>query len=286
MRIHAFSTGSIAVKNRYYAAKGRARLARLTSVLLDGRFREIPIYVWAIEHPEGVVVVDTGLTARVNQPGYFPLLQRPYWRTQYRWHIQPEQEVGAQLRDVGIAPEDVCWVIVTHAHFDHTSALYTFPRSEIIFSRKEYEDVTRFRSAHFAFPSKWPRWLKPRLIDYAPEAIGPFEQSYTLTQAGDVRIVPTPGHTMGHQSVLLFEEGLTYFFAGDTSFDLSSLLDGTLDAPSFNSNEVYKTRRKILDYAQDTPLVYLPTHDHDTANRLDRRETIRQEAAATAVTMM
>jgi glyoxylase-like metal-dependent hydrolase (beta-lactamase superfamily II) len=259
------------VKRNYVEGKGRIRLLRLTSVLLDSAFVDIPVYAWAIEHPEGTIVIDTGETAQVNDPEYFPAIQRPYWKSQYRFKISPQDEIGPQLRARGIEPEAVRWLVLTHTHFDHTDALYHFPNAEVVVSRKEYDDAQTYRSAHFAFPSKWPRWLKPRLIDYVPGRVGPFSQSYVLTKAGDVRIVPTPGHTMGHQSVILQDEGLHYFFGGDTSFDLPSLLNGTLDAPAFNSDAVLETRRRILDYARDVPLVYLTTHDFETENRLIRR---------------
>jgi N-acyl homoserine lactone hydrolase len=275
MRIHAIKTGQIGVKNSYVEPKGNNRLMRLASVLLDPNFREIPIYTWVVEHPEGLIVIDTGETAQVNEPDYFPFLQRPYWKSQYRFEIEPEDEIGAQMRRLGLPPEDVRWLILTHAHFDHTDALYHFPNAVALFSRKEYEDVASFRSAHFAFPSKWPDWLKPQLIDHVPEPVGPFSHSFTVTKAGDVQLVPTPGHTMGHQSVLLHVGDLTYFFGGDTSFDLPSLLHGIIDAPAFNGPKTLETRQRILDYAADTPLVYLTTHDPETASRLNNRITLK-----------
>ncbi|MDX1995510.1 MAG: N-acyl homoserine lactonase family protein [bacterium] len=276
--MRALRTGLMDVKHRYYEAKGRTRAARLTSVLLDRQWTQIPVFVWVIEHPEGVIVIDAGETAKVNEPDFFPAPQRPYWRSQYRFHITPENEAGAQLRRLNIPPQEVRWVVLTHAHFDHTDALYHFPNAEFIISSKEFDDAYRYRSAHFAFPSKWPDWFKPHIIDYVPERIGPFEQSYVLTKAGDVRIVPTPGHTLGHQSVMVQQDGYTFFFGGDTSFDLPSLLNDKLDAPSFDSNKVFQTRQKILDYAHDVPLVYLTTHDPETAIRLEQRTPIYAQA--------
>lgn len=274
MRIHAINTAVLSVKTRYVKSKGRIRALRLTSVLLDPKFCDIPVYTWAIEHPEGVIVIDTGETAQVNDPDYFPAIQRPYWHSQYRFHVSPQNEIGPQLRQRGINPEDVRWLIMTHAHFDHTGSLSQFPNAEVIFSRKEYEDVQMFRSAHFDFPSKYPSWLKPKLIDYVPERVGPFEASFPVTKAGDVHIVPTPGHTMGHQSVVLHHDGFTWFFAGDASFDQGSLLNGTLDAPAFNSNVTLETRQRIIDYAKQMPMIYLATHDHDTERRATERMTV------------
>lgn len=278
MKIHAIQTGSITIKESYYNAKGKTRIARLTSVLLDRKLRDVPVYTWAIEHPEGLIVIDTGMSAEMGNYSYFPLFQQPYWRSQYRFHITPQEEIGPQLKARGLAPEDVRWLVMTHSHFDHSGGLHHFPNSDVIFTRKDYHDTMMFRSARFAFPSQWPAWLasKVKQIEFNENqpAFGPFAQSYRLTQAGDVYLVPTPGHAMGHLSVVLNDEGYTYFFAGDASFDLPSLLNGTLDAPAFNSDVTLATRRKILALAADTPLVYLSTHDPQTAARLARRETV------------
>lgn len=281
MRIHAFQTGEISVKHNYYDAKGGNRAARLTSVLLDRAFQEIPIYVWVIEHPEGLIVIDAGESAAVNDPDYFPLWQRPYWTSQYRFHITPDDEIGAHLKRAGLSVRDVRWLVLTHTHFDHSDAINTFVDSEILITRKEHDDIYRYRSAHFGFPSKWSPALKQRVIDFSPTPVGTFSESYTLTRAGDVHLVPTPGHTMGHQSVILQHDGLTYFFGADTSFDQASLLNGTMDAPTFNAPLNYETREKILAYARQTPLIYLTTHDYDTPRRLAERATL--EAAPQTV---
>jgi N-acyl homoserine lactone hydrolase len=280
MKMHAIRTGEMDVKTRYYDAKKRHRLLRLNSVLLDRQFMRIPIYAWVIEHPEGLIVIDTGETSKVTDPNYFPILQRPYWLSQYRFYVNPEDEIGEQMRQMALPPEAVRWVILTHTHFDHSDALYHFPNAQFIISEKEYRDVSRFRSAHFAFPSKWPGWFRPHVIRYLPEAIGPFEQSYVLTQDGTVRIVPTPGHTLGHQSVIVEDKGLSFFFGGDSSFDLESLLDERIDAPAFDENKVLETRRLILDYAEDRPTVYLTTHDQQTAERLEQRLILSRKPVA------
>jgi glyoxylase-like metal-dependent hydrolase (beta-lactamase superfamily II) len=271
MRIHAINTATIRVKNHYVAASGGLRALRLTSSLVDTRWREIPVYAWAIEHPEGVIVIDTGESARVHDPNYFPAWQRPYWLSQYEFNVTSQTEIGAQLRARGIPPEEVRWVILTHGHFDHTDALYHFPNAEFVMSRKELDDVERWRSAHFAFPSRWPDWVKPRAIEYVPEAIGPFPESFPLTRMGDLWLVPTPGHTPGHQSVILRDGWQTIFFAGDASFDQYSLLHNVMDAPAVDQFQARETRLRILDYAEATPLVYLTTHDWETEKRLEAR---------------
>jgi N-acyl homoserine lactone hydrolase len=271
MRIHAFRTALMSIKRNYHSAKGTNRLMRLNSSLLDTKWIQVPVFTWVIEHPEGVIVIDTGETANVHNPSHFPAYQLPYWETQYRFMIEPQDELGAQMQRAGIPVQDVRWVVLTHTHFDHTDGINQFENSEIVISRKEHDDVYRYRSLHFAFPANWSKRLKMNIIDYVPEAMGPFSESYPLTKSGDVRIVPTPGHTLGHQSVVLQNEGLSYFFAGDASFDLLSLMNNIIDAPAFDADKTRKTRQKILDFALDTPTVYLTTHDLETGRRLEQR---------------
>jgi hypothetical protein len=72
MRIHAIQTGTVTVKARQREGNGPGPL-RLINTLRDDRWTDpLPILAWVIEHPEGLIVVDTGETARAAQPGYFP----------------------------------------------------------------------------------------------------------------------------------------------------------------------------------------------------------------------
>ena len=72
MKIHAIQTGTVAITTKWREGVGHGRL-RLVHTLLDREWTEpLPIYAFAIEHPEGVIVVDTGETARASQHGYFP----------------------------------------------------------------------------------------------------------------------------------------------------------------------------------------------------------------------
>ena len=72
MKVHAIQTGVVRVHNRQRAGKGHG-LGRFVNTLLDPTWTEwMPIYAWVIEHSEGVIVVDTGETARTAIPGYFP----------------------------------------------------------------------------------------------------------------------------------------------------------------------------------------------------------------------
>jgi N-acyl homoserine lactone hydrolase len=270
MRIHAIQTGTVAIKAKQIHGKGSDSM-RLINTMLDRTWTEpLPIYAWVIEHPEGLIVVDTGETARTAEPGYFPWWH-PYYRSLREW-VRPEEEIGPRLRAMGISPDDVRWVLLTHFHTDHAGGLHHFPKSQILVSRAEYQAASGFRGQIKGYlPQHWPAWFAPTLIDFAPQRFGPFSNSYTLTQAGDVHLIATPGHTVGHYSVVVQEDEHTLFFAGDTSYNEQLMLEQSVDGVTSNIAVYRETARQILTYMQSTPTIYLPSHDPDSLQRLATR---------------
>ena len=195
MKIHAVQTGTVAITTKWREGAGHGRI-RLVNTLLDRKWTEpLPIYAFAIEHPEGVIVVDTGETARTSEPGYFPRWQ-PFFRFAVRERVRPEQEIGPQLEQLGILPSDVRLVVMTHLHTDHAGGMHEFPDSEILVSRAELDYAAGLRGRLRGYPNKrWPAWFRPTLVDLPAVPLGPFPASMALTQAGDVTLVAVPGHT-------------------------------------------------------------------------------------------
>ena len=136
MKIHAIQTGTVAITTAWREGVGHGR-RRLLHTVLDRSWTEpLPIYAFAIEHPEGVIVVDTGESAGASLPGYFPRWH-PVFRFAVREWVEPEQEIGPQLERLGIRPSDVRRVVMTHLHTDHASGLHHFPDTEILAARAE-----------------------------------------------------------------------------------------------------------------------------------------------------
>lgn len=219
-------------------------------------------------------MIDTGETARVNEPGYFPGWH-PYFRLGVREWVAAEEEIGPQLRALGVAPEDVRWVVMTHLHTDHAGGLGHFPRSEIILSRREFENAKGAMGKLRGFlPQRWPSWFDSHLIDLDRQPYGPFPTSLRLTEAGDVIIVGTGGHTPGHVSVVLDEGDHSIFFAGDTSYTEALMVAGKVDGVSPDAGAARQSIQRIQAYAKEQPTVYLPSHDPEAAHRLEHRRTV------------
>ncbi len=276
MKIHAIETGTVAIKTRQRVGVGGGMM-RPINTLLDSQWTEfLPIYVWVIEHPEGLIVVDTGETARTAEPGYFPRWH-PLFRFGSRMNVHPEDEIGPQMAKLGFSTDDVRWVVLTHLHTDHAGGLHHFPKSEILVARTEYAATAGMGGQVSGYlRNRWPSWFAPRLLDFPDNFTGGF-RSLPLTQAGDVRLVSTPGHTVGHLSVIVDEGDQSVFLAGDTSYTEQFMLDQVVDGVSPEVSTAADTLRRILDTTRQTPTVYLPAHDPDAAARLNERQIVPME---------
>jgi N-acyl homoserine lactone hydrolase len=274
MKVHAIQAGTLSVRASVQSGRGRGPL-RLVRALMDPDWTgSLPIYAWLIEHPEGLIVVDTGESARVNEPGYLPRWH-PYFRRGVRESVAPADEIGAQLSALGFSPEDVRWVILTHLHGDHVGGLGNFPRSEILVHRPEFDNAKGFAGQTRGFlPQHWPEWFSPRLYDFDERPYGPFQQSRTVSEAGDVTIVATPGHTKGHVSVVVEEEGRALFLAGDTSYSEALMVDGAIDGVTPDLRAARDTLRRIREFTRQQPVVYLPSHDPEAGERLEARQVV------------
>jgi glyoxylase-like metal-dependent hydrolase (beta-lactamase superfamily II) len=124
-------------------------------------------------------------------------------------------------------------------------------------------------------PNRWPDWFAPALYDVNGDAFGPFEESLPVTEAGDVRIVPTPGHTPGHVSVVLDEGEQVLFFAGDTSYDQGLMVEGAIDGVCPDPGAAVDSMSRIRELCSSRPTVYLPGHDPEAHKRLESREAAR-----------
>ena len=273
MKVHAIKTGSVRVKTAQTEARG-GDLASKLAIFADPQWTDwLPTFAFAIEHEEGVIVVDTGQAVHLLEAQRQSF--HPYFRWEVGFQIEPEEEVGPQLRALGIGAHDVKQVVLTHLHIDHDGGLAHFPHSEILAAGGEIDRAKGLMGTIQGYlPQRWPSWFSPVRVDLSDGPFGPFAASKRLTKAGDVIVVATPGHTADHLSVVVEDGDRTIFIAGDTSYSEALMLAGKVDGVSPHQNISSATLSGIRLLGQQRSLVYLPTHDPDSGVRLTARQAV------------
>jgi N-acyl homoserine lactone hydrolase len=271
MRVHVIETGRVQIKASQIVGRGHG-LARRIAPLFDAEWSDwLPVNAYAIEHRDGVILVDTGVSAAVKRLPRW----HPYFRSCVRFAIELEKEAGAQLRALGVAATDIKQVVLTHLHIDHDAGLGAFPSSEILVSPGELERAKggagRLRGY---LPQRWPKAFDPKPLILDDGAYGPFPQSKRLTADGAIVAVATPGHTPNHLSVIVEDGDAAVFIAGDASYNEETMLKGTIDGVSDNENQAAATLAAIRAFAEARPTVYLPAHDPEATQRLAERRVV------------
>lgn len=280
MRIHAIETGRVRIKQAQIEGRGHGTWRQLQPILSSEWADWSRVYAWAIEHPEGVIVVDTGAAAHLKSLPRW----HPYFRFAVRFDIEPEQEVGPQLRGLGIGARDVKTVVLTHLHIDHDGGLAHFPHSRILASAGEIARTSGIAGAMLGYlPKRWPKWFAPEPLAWQPTAYGPFASSARISAAGDVIAVPTPGHTPNHLSVVVRDGDHEIMLAGDASYLESTMLSGTVDGVSPDETVAAATLARIREFCSQRPVVYLPAHDPHAAQRLRQSRSVGAPASGRAL---
>ncbi|BCP56349.1 N-acyl homoserine lactonase family protein [Kaistia sp. 32K] len=273
--VTAIETGKARMKTAQRTGRdGRGGIGRKIDIFRDPDWVDpLPIFCFLIDHPEGRFLVDTGDTWRNSVPGYLPRWN-PFFTKEVVIKVAPGEEIGPRLQALGLDPaRDIAAVILTHFHHDHTGGLDHFPHNRIVASRESYDASRGFKgSLAGCLPQRWPIWLKPELVEMDGPAVGPFPGSHPITRDGRIFMVPTPGHANGHVSVVVRAEDVTYFLAGDATYDDANLRAEKADGVTFDPALSVRTLRAIKAFAAGEPTVVLPAHDPDGPRRLASKE--------------
>jgi glyoxylase-like metal-dependent hydrolase (beta-lactamase superfamily II) len=210
-----------------------------------------------IEHPSGLVLIDTGAGNKEDE------------KFKSIYGIENEGAEGRTsledgLAQVGVSPADVLIVINTHLHFDHAGGnTYrdeagniepSFPKARYIVKRGEYDYATHPNERTSA--SYFERNFMPVVRDSQFEFV---VREKEIVKG--IRVVPTPGHTPFHQSVLIESEGERAFFLADMCPTASHLPLPWIMGYDVEPLITLETKRRIFRQAEDEEWLLIFEHD-------------------------
>jgi glyoxylase-like metal-dependent hydrolase (beta-lactamase superfamily II) len=151
---------------------------------------EVPVPCYLIEHPNGRVLLDSGLHADTQTD---PEARLGEVAQIYRVRFAPGEEVSSRLAACDVAAERVEWLVTSHLHFDHTGGHAQIPNARLVVQRREWE-AGRDPDGIAA------NFYDPRDYDLGHDVLA-VAGEHDLFGDGSVVCLPTPGHTPGHQSL-------------------------------------------------------------------------------------
>jgi glyoxylase-like metal-dependent hydrolase (beta-lactamase superfamily II) len=209
-----------------------------------------PYFCYLVQHSDGNVLYDTA--------AHPALAEDPHARLGaaadlYDIQVKPGDDIVSRLSSVGVAPDGIEHVVASHLHYDHAGGLEFFPDSTIYVGQGELafahwppvyqRDV--FVRADFDLPLRWKE----------------VKDDYDVFNDGSVIIFPTPGHTPGHQSMLVKGKQRAYILTGDAVYDAGKMHARCLPGLLWNPDKLVESWERIEEMQRRHNAELIVTHD-------------------------
>lgn len=228
---------------------------------LDERRGEMvynPYFVYVVKHPEGVVLFDSGAHPALATD---PVGRMGAGAEEFIVKLDAGDAIEPVLARIGLTPDDIDLVIQSHLHFDHAGGLYAFPRTPVMVQRAELEFAEDppgeqreiYIAEDFAPVTDW------RLVDGEEDVFGD----------GRLVVIPTPGHTKGHQSLLVrLDDGRTIFLLADAAYLLEKMRVRRPPGVLWEEGAILDTWDRIEALEREHDAFLITTHDLDYEERI------------------
>ena len=177
-----------------------------------------PVSVYLIEHPKGLVLIDTGFHTdiRTNQEAYLGPIKNVIFEAE----LSEGTSIHEQLEQRGIKSSDIDFLVLSHLHSDHVSGLKLVKDAKkILVSDIEWNDAKRINNSYLKF--MW-EGVKIETFHFQPSSYGPEKLAFDLFGDDTIIFVSTPGHTNGLASTIIKSSLKFVLLCSDVGYEKKS----------------------------------------------------------------
>lgn len=261
IKIHILHTGLVKVdKGLPFYDDFRNTLA------FTGLFRShknqiiLPVSSYLIEHPKGLVLLDTGWNELVRKSQWAELGLQVQINKAY---LPAGWSVKEQLEELGYKDSDLDVVILSHLHSDHASGLPLVKHAKkFLVSEEELKAGNTDKLRYI--PKMW-KDVNLTSFHYENSKLGPFHRAFDLFGDGSIKMIWTPSHSAGLSATLITgADGKSILLASDTGYAQSSIEELKTPGISINRKWSYMSIGWINQMTHSDNVMHtLTNHDVD-----------------------
>jgi len=211
----------------------------------------VPIPFYVLEHPEGVALFDCGLPAAMTAyDESYRVALRAY---DLDATLTPEETLTSHLERLDIDPARVRYAALSHLHFDHAGGLKELPNATVVVQRREWEaGFEPELSQHYG--------LRKRYFDLG-HPVTLVDGEHDLFGDGSAVLVPSYGHTPGHQSLRVRSDQGDHLLVADACYHCGVV--ESRDFPAMSDHPAMNRSLDALLAMRDADTVMVWGHDPD-----------------------
>jgi glyoxylase-like metal-dependent hydrolase (beta-lactamase superfamily II) len=218
--------------------------------LYKGQSYDIVMSCYLIKHGQDWVLWDAGLPKKYL-PG--PVVEGTFTTTL-------DRTIADQLRDIGLRPQDITYVAVSHAHFDHSGQVNEFPNATLIIQRAELEAMsdTEKATAHYMDAALFSTHVAGKDLKRVRVVDGDVD----LFGDGTLKTIHTPGHTPGSMALLLkLNKAGYYVLSGDQWHITENYQQHQVPSWNYDHDETLSSGKKLDDVIARTHATLVIEHE-------------------------
>jgi N-acyl homoserine lactone hydrolase len=177
-------------------------------------------------------------------------------------NVAPKVSLVDQLDKLGLKPDQIKYVGISHYHGDHTGQVDSFPKSTVLIGAKEWEAITAPKPAAGVNFKPFEGWIK------GENKVEPLALDKDVFEDGSVIVLRTPGHTPGHQALLVKLQSGAFILSGDAVHFHENL--DSLGVPAFNYDraQTVASMERIKKIASNLKATVIIQHDARDVGKL------------------
>ncbi|OIK13119.1 N-acyl homoserine lactonase family protein [Bacillus sp. MUM 13] len=260
MRVHIWHTGRVYI-DQALAFRERGMHPIPYSGWFRGESKKmwVPVSTYLIEHPKGLVLVDTGWNEeiRINQKKHLGRLAY----SMFRGELPHGESISEKLNFMGIKSSEIDFVLLTHLHSDHVSGL-----SHLQDAKKIYTSELEWKAANKNAGYIKSMWEGIPIDTFSLEDIpyGPFNKGIDFFGDGTLFLVHTPGHSEGMFSLLVQLNDGWLLLASDVGYAKKSWEQMILPGVTSNKANAKKSLEWIRSFSKrEDCLRVIANHDSE-----------------------
>ena len=266
IKVHILHCGSAKVDEALaYRGSGLNPFA-FTGLFRSRKHRiSLPLTCYLIEHPKGLILVDTGWhpLVRTSAVKALGIMQSMLSKVQL-----PEGKAAIeQLNRLGYKSSDIDYLVLTHLHADHVSGLKTLSGAKrILVSDIELKTAKR---NPIVYTSRMWSGINLETFPFEPSALGPENRSFDLFKDGSVQLIATPGHTAGLTSLILRSGDRFILLCADVAYSERSWKELVLPGLTTSKGKAKKSLAWIAQLSRDPACLGIyASHDGSIAEQV------------------
>lgn len=229
----------------------------------------LPVSAYLIEHPQGMVLVDTGWSRAMSPQGRFDKEAQisclgSWWL--YRANqgvVDPGQTVAEQLASRDITPDQLACVLLTHLDCDHVGGLKSLAGApRVLVAPEELDSIDKDFKSRIRYQPRWWDGIELETIEWN-DVEGPFGKSFDLFGDGSIVCIAIPGHSDGLFAVKVTgDDGRFALLCSDGAFGERSWQETLLPGIGNDRAKQLTSLEWIREQSEDPLCVeVLATHD-------------------------